>query len=217
MMQLASAKRHLSYFSGLWTNRNDFSNELFWCRDFWYDTASAHLNVVLVNLCRVYDDHKRGINLLTFVRRVETIVKEAPRWLATGQIDRSQLSVDIRICEAKQGANDACLDRSIVLIHRLRKWRNKIVAHYEDQLAVFDHEHFRLSHPWELSDFEDLVLQGVVILDRYAFSRGRDIAYTEALSGDADRELAVKVLCCVSGGRRELRPTDETTIVSGQT
>jgi hypothetical protein len=94
--------------------------------------------------------------------------------------------------------------KPIALIHRLRNWRNKIVAHYEDQIAIFDSERFRLKHPWELNDFETLITQGVAILDRYAFSKGRDVRYTEAFAGLADREIAAKVVCrLAAGGERE--------------
>lgn len=197
MMQLAGAKRHLSYFSGLWANQQRLGYELFWCRDFWYDTASAHMEAVFGRLCRAYDNHKSGINLLTFLRKVERIVEERPDWLPTAEVDRSQLTADICMCEAKAASNGASLGHSVALIRRLRSWRNKIVAHYEDQVAVFEHERFRLAHPWELSDFETLVSQGVLILDRYAFSEGRDVRYTEALAGTAARDIAAKVLCSV--------------------
>lgn len=166
---------------------------------------------MFVDLCRVYDDHRRGINLLTFLRKVKRTAEKPPEWLPLNEIDPSQLASDISICEARRGKCDPSSIQLIALIDRLRKWRNKIVAHYEDQIAIFDSERFTLSHPWELEDFEALVAQGVVILDRYAFSEGRDIRYTEALAGLANHETGGEVVfrlaarADASGNVRDLR------------
>jgi hypothetical protein len=204
MTQLAIASRHLNFFWGLWANYEKLSKDLFWCRDFWDATTSAHMNAMLVNLCRVYDDHKCGINLLTFLRKVKSGIQKSPQWLLVDQIDASQLAADISVCEARPGKFGPSMHERIALIDRLRKWRNKIVAHYEDQVAIFDSERFRLNYPWEIKDFETLIAQGVAILDRYSFSERKDVRYTEALAGLGDREIAAKVVCrLAAGGERE--------------
>jgi AbiU2 len=192
--QLAIASRHFHFFKGLWDSREKFDKELHWCRDFWYQTAGAHMNTTLVQLCRVYDYQERGINLITFLRKVKVIVEKPPEEFDVGEIDRQQLSADISICGHQHSNFEPVHGPLIQLIDKLREWRKKIVAHYNDEIAVFDERQFRFQNRWELHDLKQLIDQAVVILDRYAFSSGKDIGYTECFDGKADCDLAQKVV-----------------------
>jgi hypothetical protein len=203
MTELALASRHLHLFRGLWDAHGKFDKEMRETRDFWYQTAAAHLKAALLQLCRVYDHYnksrKKGINLLVFLLKVKA---DWPKKIDQARL-REQLEEDIQICGQQVVCTNADRRALVDLVKKLREWRDNVVAHYNYDVAIFDAQQFRSRNSWTVSEIQELINQGAVILDRYAFDDRRDIAYLECFDGQVDYDLAQQVINRCSAANNE--------------
>ena len=87
--------------------------------DFWDYTLTAHSSIALLNLCRVYDFHKKGLNLYTCLKSIDR-----------RSLDQAnQMQIDNYLAECGKDSQNP-------LVESLRKWRNKIIAHYNFEVAL---------------------------------------------------------------------------------
>jgi hypothetical protein len=187
--ELAIASRHLHFFKALWHTQGNFG-KMPETRDFWYATASAHMKAALLQLCRVYDHDEAGINLLVFLRKVQTDWSKEVGQTQTCQ----QLNEDITICGPKPSCEKVDRHAFVLLVRKLRKWRNNIIAHYNYEVGIFDAQEFRSRNRWELSEIQELIDQAVVILNRYTFSDSKDIRYADWFDGKTYYETAENII-----------------------
>jgi hypothetical protein len=188
--RLAIAKQHIDCFSALWDAQGHFNKELFETRDFWFLTTTAHLNCALLHLCIVYDDDPGAINLLRYLTEVRK------GWLK--EVTEAGLTLplhaDILICGRKPLCSEPDRQRHLILIKTLRKWRHNVVAHLNYGVALSGGGAFRLQNAWTVPDLLQLIREAVTMIDRYAFSRGKDIRYVECFEERSDYALAKEVI-----------------------
>jgi hypothetical protein len=153
-------------------------------------TAAAHLNCGLLQLCGVYDCNDQAINLRRYLTEVQ---KSWSREVAEASLTL-QLRIDIAICARRPSCAYPDRQPYVTLVRTLREWRNKIVAHLNYDVALFNGDAFRTRNAWTVSDIRQLIGEAVTIVDRYSFSRGKDIHYTECFEGRADYLLAEEVI-----------------------
>src|SRR5437867_12714380 len=159
-------------------------------RDFWYQTAAAHMTAALLQLCRVYDYSTEGINLYAVLSKIrENCSKE----VAQRQL-RTQVAKDIQICGRAPACEASDRDVFADLVKKLRRWRNEVIAHYNYRVAIFDAQEFRSRNRWELNEIQELIDQAVVILVRYSFAERKDVGYAECFEGKADYSIARQVV-----------------------
>jgi len=105
--ELARANTHFYFGKKLLENYQQLGA----AKDFWDYTLAAHYSIALLNLCRVYDFHKHGINLFNCLKSIDEKVLD--------QAKRNQLSVYVSECRQKS---------QNPLVESLRTWRNKITG-----------------------------------------------------------------------------------------
>ena len=134
--------------------------------DFWDYTLAAHFSIALLNLCRVYDFHKNGINLFTCLKSIDARTLD--------QTKRNQLSVYVAEC---------CQKSQNPLVESLRKWRNNIIAHYNIEAAL-DREGFDKDNPEEPEEMlGKLIPNGFKILEWCSSIHGNAITYQRFAPG----------------------------------
>jgi hypothetical protein len=160
--ELARANTHFHFGKKLHANYQQLGA----ANDFWDYTLTAHYSIALLNLCRVYDTHKDGINLLNCLKSIDE--------KALNQIKRSQLSAYIAECRPKS---------QNPLIESLRTWRNNIIAHYNLEAAL-DRSRFDKNNPDEPEEMlNKLIPSGFEILGWCSNLHGDAITYKKFAPG----------------------------------
>jgi AbiU2 len=138
------------YLSGVRTDAHAFA-----FRDFWHSTRKAHSEACLSQLCRVFDKDERGINLHTLLKY----------YVPVECLD-TDLNASLLADRAVVGPKP-----SDMTVNRLRKWRNTVIAHLNDDLAIPSVDaDFRAKNPWDIKDWDYLLKLGFSILERYALA-----------------------------------------------
>ncbi len=151
----AIANTHLHFFRGLWNARSEYSRELSKAKDFWDYTFSAHIEMALLQLCRIYDTHQDGINLFTLLLRIKKIARRQLQNSALQKLDE-----DLRTVQRKSPDP---------LVTKLRYWRNNIIAHYNCRIALTGRNDVWKENPWDnLDEIQMLIDRSFEMLDRYA-------------------------------------------------
>ena len=171
--ELTRANTHFYFGQSLLTNYR----RLAITRDFWNYTVSAHVSIALLNLCRVYDFHKDGINLFNCLKSIDPKILEP----AT----RKQLSAYVAECSSKS---------QNPLVKSLRAWRNNIVAHYNLKAAL-DRDGFDKNHPDEPEEMiNKLIPHGFQILEWCNKIHGESVVYHRFAPGKDGCEEVIKSL-----------------------
>ena len=135
--------------------------------DFWNYTINAHIRAVLLGLCQLYDCNKDAVQLNRFV---ETLLKSSSVKLS---------SQEMKMCKAD--LNFLASDPAAI---KLRKWRNKIIAH-RDQNPVESRDVFVKQNNISIGEIEYLLATGFDIVERWAqHYSGR--SPVQRISRDAD-------------------------------
>jgi len=151
--------------------------------DFWDYTLAAHSSIALLNLCRVYDFHRDGINLFNCL---ESIGKGA-----LDQAKRNQLGDYVGLCGPKS---------QNPLVQSLRTWRNNIIAHYNIKAAL-DRAGFDKHNPDEPEEMlRNLIPSGFKILEWCSGLHGKATIYARFAPG---KESYKSVLECLRKGVRK--------------
>lgn len=133
---------------------------------FWKYTVIAHSSIAFLNLCRVYDYHKKGINLINCLKSIDEG--------ALHQVDRAQLSVYVGLCGEKSQDH---------WVQTLRTWRHNIVAHYNIKAAL-DRKAFDKNNPDEPSEIlRNLIPSGFKILEWCSGVHGKATTYPRFAPG----------------------------------
>jgi hypothetical protein len=165
--ELARANTHFHFGKRLHANYHQLGA----AKDFWDYTLAAHYSIALLNLCRVYDFYKAGINLLNCLKSIDERI--------LNQAQRNQLNVYIAKCRAKS---------QNPLVESLRTWRNNIIAHYNLQAAL-DRAGFDKNNPNEPEEMlRTLIPSGFKILEWCSGFHGGTTTYQKFASGKDDCE-----------------------------
>src|ERR1019366_1965169 len=125
--QLARVNTHYYFAKELHDNRK----KLGWAKDFWEYTLTAHCSIALLDLCRVYDYHPDGLNLINCLQSIDKS--------ALDQAKQNQLNFYVGECCSKSNNS---------LVNSLRTWRHNIIAHYNFE-AANDRDEFDRKNPDE--------------------------------------------------------------------
>jgi len=166
----AIANTHLHFFRGLWNARSAYSRELSEAKDFWDYTFSAHIEMALLQLCRIYDTHEDGINLLTLLLQTKKIVRRQLQNSALQKFDE-----DLQTVQRKSPDP---------LVAKLRYWRNNIIAHYNCRIALTGRNDVWKENPWDnLDEIQMLIDRSFEMLDRYGCTHGQQTIQKKLAEG----------------------------------
>jgi hypothetical protein len=171
--ELTRANTHFYFAKNLHDNRN----QLVWAKDFWDYTLTAHCSIALLNLCRVYDYHKDGLNLFNCLQSIDKHI-----------LDRNaQTQLSVYIAESGPKSQNP-------FVKSLRKWRHEIIAHYNYEAAL-DREQFDNDNPIEPEEIiQNLIEKGFQILEWCGAIQGTAAIYKKFALGKEDCEQILKRL-----------------------
>lgn len=147
--QLGIANTHLYIFKQLQDAQSGLYNrEMYKSLDFWHYTLNAHIQAAMVHLCRLYDSHGETLHLIQFLKEIS---------------DRCLLPQELR----QKKTDLAFLQKPDPSVAKLRKWRNKLIAHSDYNLAIYGHDNFLQCNPVTLAEIQGLVDFGFDLLERW--------------------------------------------------
>ena len=169
--QLARANTHYHFAEELHENRQTLG----WAKDFWEYTLTAHCSIAFLDLCRVYDYHKDGLNLINCLQSIDKSTLDTA--------NKNQLSFYVSVCSSKSHNR---------LVNSLRKWRHEIVAHYNFEIA-HDRDGFDKNNPDEPEEIiHSLIEMGFKILEWCSGLQGKPTIYQQFVPGKDDCEKLLK-------------------------
>ena len=176
--ELTRANTHFHFAKKLLANYKQLGA----AKDFWDYTLAAHYSIALLNLCRVFDFHKDGINLFNCLESIDKGALDPAK--------RQQLSVYVALCRPKSQ------DR---LVRGLRTWRNNIIAHYNIGAAL-DRVGFDRDNPDDPEEMlRNLIESGFTILEWCGGLHGKVTTYQRFAPGKESCEKALKCLRVCEG------------------
>jgi len=171
--ELTRANTHFHFAKKLHANYQQLDA----ARDFWDYTLTAHFSIALLNLCRVFDYHKDGVNLFNCLKSIDGTALDPAK--------RNQLRVYVVLCSPKS---------QNPWVKSLRTWRNNIVAHYNIEAAL-DRSDFDKKNPDEPEEIlRNLIDSGFTILEWCSSLRGKVATYLRFAPG---KDGCEKVLECL--------------------
>jgi hypothetical protein len=201
---------HFRLYSDLKSDVNNYVTELNQSPAFWSFTFRAHIDTVLSRLCRVYEQHSSSLNLKNFLNTILANInifdvehfrerlKDNPfvdsLSSSPTKPDIGQLKKDIHY------VSDANPSVKTLLI-----WRNNIIVHKSAKHANKD---FNLpnDYPLSLNNIEQLLKEGMVILNRYSNLFHATTYSTKIVSHDDYRNVldAIRTVISQSKEKRAL-------------
>jgi hypothetical protein len=161
--QLARANTHYHFAKTLHDNRQ----QLGWAKDFWEYTLTAHCSIAFLDLCRVYDYHKDGLNLINCLQSIDKNT--------LNQAKLEQLDFYVGACRRPRSNNS--------LVNSLRAWRHNIIAHYNFEVA-HDRDGFDGNNPDEPEKIiHSLIEMGFTILEWCSGLQGKATIYQKFAPG----------------------------------
>jgi len=170
--ELVDANSHFTLHQNLLKATPDYGMVFKQSNTFWTLTLSAHLDAVVLRLCKAYDryDSKPTLNLRSLLETikdnlhlfdepnfrerlkdnpfVDSLAKESRK------PDPVQLQVDLDFVSGNH------------LVRKLTDWRNKVYSHLSRDV-VLNPKAFNTNSPLSFTDIKTLIDDGFTILNRY--------------------------------------------------
>ncbi len=191
--EMVSTCMHFRLYSDLKAAVNNYITELNQSPAFWFLTYRAHIDTVLLRLCRIYDQHSSSLNLKNLldtiwaninifdVEHFRERLKNNPfvDSLASNPIkpDIEQLKKDIYYVSV---ANNS--------VKTLLRWRNNSIVHKSPKFIIKD-LNITNEYPLSLDEIKRLLEEGRSILNRYSYLFHATIYSTQIVGHDDYRKV----------------------------
>jgi hypothetical protein len=151
---------------------------------FWDATVNAHLNSAILRLCRIYDTHKKTLNLARWL----TIIKDNREWFADKEFERrtgrQRQHSESGVLKSEVDAEIRLAQPSNRLVKNLLKLRNNIVAHAGEDFALLK-DKGQSAIELTLGDLETLAGQALGLVNKY-LAKYKSHTYSGELIGKDD-------------------------------
>lgn len=177
--------------------RQEFRMEIRISREFWRYTIRAHEQTTLACLCRVYDSRKvkDAFHLLRLVEEIdESMLSDA---------EKKQRQADLEFLQKK--SSDA-------KVAKLRKWRNNLLSHSNENLILSGYPSFRKSNEFLFEEIQHLIDQGILIMERWAIQYGVGLPIKKLAQ---ERDDYLFVLESLRLGLQQQKETQKRSIEDG--
>lgn len=170
---LVDARFHFSLHQNLAKAAEEYATELAQSPTFWGLTLSAHMDAVLLRLCRAYDTHEHGAlnlrNLLDTIQGHLSIFDEPNfRQRLKGNSFVDSLAAGLQPPDQAQLQKDIELvSDSDPLVHKLVMWRHKYIAHRDSHFAL-NPKKFDAQYPLLFTEIDVLINRALEIGNRYS-------------------------------------------------
>jgi hypothetical protein len=187
--QLGIANTHLYLFTHLRAaQEGQLRKEMYKSLDFWHYTLGAHIQAVIVHLCRLYDYHGphprgRALHLLLFVEETDE-----------SKLNTAELALRQSDLQFLQRANPNTGAAPNLAVSKLRAWRNNLVAHRDYDLSLGGIAEFLKQFPVDLLELQTLIDRGFEILDRWKDYYGFEGQIQRLATGKDDYTFVLNAL-----------------------
>jgi hypothetical protein len=144
--------------------KHGFRNEMQKSKEFWGYTQRAHCIVSLIYLCRVFDTYRNRIRKADDAFHLLRLVEEIDESKLSGQ-QNDQRRKDVNYLQREDWKLNKFPDPKVA---RLRKWRNNLLSHSNEELILKGLNDFIASNPLADSEIQQLIDDGFTILERWA-------------------------------------------------
>lgn len=170
---LVDAGFHFSLHHNLAKAAEDYATELTQSPTFWGLTLSAHMDAVLLRLCRAYDAYGRTAlnlrNLLDTIQAHLSIFDEPnfrPR--LKGNLFVDSLAAELKPPDQAQLQKDIeVVSDSDPLVHKLVMWRHNYIAHRNSHFTL-NPKKFDAQYPLLFAEIDVLITRALAIGNRYS-------------------------------------------------
>ena len=170
---LVDARFHFSLHQGLAKAAEEYAMEFGQSPTFWGLTLSAHIDAVMVRLCRAYDTYDQPAlnlqNLLDTVQAHLSIFNE-PNFRARlkGNAFVDSLAAELKPPDQAQLRKDIeAVSKSDPLVHKLVMWRHHFIAHRNSHFALNPGK-FNAQYPLAFAEIDALLNRALEIGNRYS-------------------------------------------------
>ena len=151
----------------LHAQKHGYRRELRKSQEFWGYTQRAHCITALIYLCRVYDTYRNqrpGRDPFHLLRLVEEIDESK-----LSGAERKQRQADLEFLQKEDTAQKRLPDPRVA---KLRKWRNNLLSHSNQDMILGGLNNFRELNPLTTEEIQKLVNEGLSIIERWALQHG---------------------------------------------
>jgi hypothetical protein len=170
---LVDARFHFSLHQNLAKATDEYAKEFAQSPTFWRLTFRAHIEAVLIRLCRAYDtyDHS-ALNLRNLLDTIEAnlSVFDEPnfRKRLKGNAFVESLAAELKPPDPAQLQKDSdAVSNSDPLVHKLIMWRHNYVAHRNSHFAL-NPKTFDARYPLSFPEIDMLLNRALEIGNRYS-------------------------------------------------
>jgi hypothetical protein len=170
---LIDARFHFSLYHNLAKATEQYATEFAQSPTFWGLTLSAHMDAVLLRLCRAYDTYEHTAltlqNLLGTIQAHMSIFDEPNfRQRLKGNSFVDSLAAELRSPNQAQLQKDIqAVSDSDPLVHKLVMWRHNYIAHRNSHFALNPRK-FDAKYPLLFTEIDTLLNRGLEIGNRYS-------------------------------------------------
>ena len=170
---LVDARFHFSLHQNLAKATEEYATEFSQSLTFWGLTFSAHMDAVMVRLCRAYDTYEHSaLNLHNLLDTIEAnlAIFDEPnfRQRLKGNTFVDSLAAELKPPDREQFRKDIeAVSDSDPLVHKLVMWRHNYVAHRNSHFAL-NPQKFDTHYPLTFADIDALLNRALEIGNRYS-------------------------------------------------
>jgi AbiU2 len=170
---LVDARFHFRLHQELAKATEEYATEFAQSPTFWELTFVAHMDSVMVRLCRCYDTYNDpALNLKNLLDTIEAnlLLFDEPnfRQRLKGNAFVDSLAAELKPPDREQLRKDKeAVSDSDPLVHKLVKWRHNYVAHRNSRFAL-NPEKLESQYPLSFADVDALLNRALEIGNRYS-------------------------------------------------
>ena len=170
---LVDARFHFSLHQDLANATEEYATELAQSPTFWGLTLSAHMDAVLLRLCRAYDTYEHTAlnlrNLLDTIQEHLNIFDEPNfRQRLKGNSFVDSLAAELKPPDQAQLQKDVdVVSDSDPLVHKLVMWRHNYIAHRNSHFTL-NPKKFDAQYPLLFAEVDVLITRALEIGNRYS-------------------------------------------------
>jgi hypothetical protein len=198
--ELVDARIHFNLHQNLTAAMPEYAREFNQSWTFWSLTLSAHMDAVLLRLCKAYDQYggnNPSLNLRSFLDTIQANLHlfDEPNFRERLKDNPfvDSLAADARRPDSAELEKDLeSVSNTNPFVKKLTIWRNNYYAHRSPTSAL-DPKGFSRQNPLQFPEIEALLTNGVAIVNRYSHLFSATVHSTGIVGRDDYKSLLKSV------------------------
>ncbi len=193
--ELVDANIHIKLRSDLTGAVAQYHTEYNQSGTFWSLTFQAHLDAAVFRLCKIYEQHNKTLNLRNLLDTIKANIsifdrEEFRERLKDNPFVEGLSDISRKPDEAQLDKDIAFVSEENPLVKNLIVWRNNFFAHRGTKHAI-NKNGLETDYPLTIEDVEELLSEGMRILNRYSSLFGAS-TYSTNMIGHDDYQHVLK-------------------------